>query len=219
MRKARPPRVVAELGRPETTDETAARKAENSRKHRARQTINNLALSLLATLALVAVIVLLVPRSDKPLDRAVDYATVAVEAQRSTRGVLANPALPEGWRSNAAELRTGSADKIQAWYIGFLTPQDQFIGMTQAFDANPSWLAAQLENTLATGTTTVGGIRWTIYDNRDSPDDLGNVRYAMTSEAGSSTYALAGTADPAEFSALAEAIAPDIRESGKGGTQ
>ena len=31
MAEAEPPRVVAELGRPETPEETAARKAENSR--------------------------------------------------------------------------------------------------------------------------------------------------------------------------------------------
>jgi hypothetical protein len=45
-------RVVAELGRPETPAETAARKAESSRLHRQRQTVNNLVYSLIATLGI-----------------------------------------------------------------------------------------------------------------------------------------------------------------------
>ena len=56
-RPSRESRVVAELGRPETAEETAARKAENSRNHRSRQTVNNLVYSLLATLGIVVVIV------------------------------------------------------------------------------------------------------------------------------------------------------------------
>ena len=70
----RPPREVAELGRPETPEETAARKAENSRKHRQRQTLKNLVLALAASLGVVFIIVLLVPRSDGPIDRDVDVA-------------------------------------------------------------------------------------------------------------------------------------------------
>ncbi len=62
----RPPAVVAELGRPETPEETAERKAENSRNHRNRQTVNNLVLSLIATVAVVALIVLFVPRGQTP---------------------------------------------------------------------------------------------------------------------------------------------------------
>ena len=41
------PAIVAELGRPETPDETAERKAETSRKHRAGQTTFNLVVALI----------------------------------------------------------------------------------------------------------------------------------------------------------------------------
>ena len=51
---ARGPRIVAELGRPETPDETAARKAESSRVYRASQNTRNLVAALLVTLAVVA---------------------------------------------------------------------------------------------------------------------------------------------------------------------
>ena len=92
-------RVVAELGRPETPEETAARKAENSRNYRARKTVNNLVYSLLATVGVVVLIVLVVPRSDQPLDRAVDWRAVTAEAQQTREQTLVDPELPEGWRA------------------------------------------------------------------------------------------------------------------------
>ena len=206
----RPQRVVAELGRPETPEETAARKAENSRLHRQRQTVLNLVLSLGASLLVVLVIVLLVPRSDTAMTRDVDVAPIAEQAQVASDDQLAVPELPEGWRANAAELRTSQVDKVTAWYVGYLTPSDEYIGMYQGFDANPTWVAGLLARTLATGTTTIDGVEWTVYDNRDTGDDVGNAKYGLTTEAGDSTFVLLGTGTPEEFETLATALTPTI---------
>ena len=206
----RPPRVVAELGRPETPEETAARKAENSRNHRQRQTVRNLVLALGASLLVVLVIVLLVPRSDAPLERDIDVAAVAEQAQIAIDDELAIPELPEGWRANAAEIRSSAADGVTAWYVGYLTPSDEYIGLYQGVEANPTWVAELLSRTLATGTTTIDGIEYTVYDNRESSDDVGNARYALTTEAGGTTLVLLGTATEAEFATLATALTPTI---------
>ena len=206
----KPPRVVAELGRPETPEETAARKAENSLKHRQRQTLLNLVLALGASLLVVLVIVLLVPRSDAPIEPDIDVAPIAEQAQIASDDPLAVPELPEGWRANAAELRTSSVDGVTAWYVGYLTPSDEYIGMYQGLEANPTWVAGLLERTLATGTTTIDGVEWTVYDNRDTGDDVGNARYGLTTEAGGSTFVLLGTATPEEFLTLATALVPTI---------
>jgi len=202
--------VVAELGRPETPEETAARKAQNSRLHRQRQTVLNLVLSLGASLLVVLVIVLLVPRSDTAMTRDVDVAPIAEQAQVASDDQLAVPELPEGWRANAAELRTSQVDKVTAWYVGYLTPSDEYIGMYQGFDANPTWVAGLLARTLATGTTTIDGVEWTVYDNRDTGDDVGNAKYGLTTEAGDSTFVLLGTGTPEEFETLATALTPTI---------
>lgn len=207
---AREPRVVAELGRPETPEETAARKAENSLKHRQRQTLKNLVLALGASLLVVVVIVLIVPRSSAPIDRDIDVAAVAEQAQIASDEPLAVPQVPEGWRANAAELRTSEADGVTAWYAGYLTPSNEYIGMYQGLEANPTWVSALLERTLATGTTTIDGVEWTVYDNRGNGEDLGNAEYGLTTEAGGSTFVLLGTATPAEFEALAGALVPTI---------
>jgi hypothetical protein len=207
---AREPRVVAELGRPETPEETAARQAENSRKHRQRQTVMNLVLALGASLLVVLVIVLLVPRSDTPIERDIDVADVAAQAQAASDDPLAVPELPEEWRANAAELRRSDVDEVTAWYAGYLTPSDEYVGMYQGFDANATWVAELLARTLATGTTTIDGVEWTVYDNRDSTDDVGNARYGLTTEAGGTTFVLLGTATPEEFETLATELVPTI---------
>ncbi|MDF2574702.1 MAG: hypothetical protein K0S05_1614 [Agromyces sp.] len=207
---ARAPRVVAELGRPETPEETAARQAENSRKHRQRQTVKNLVLALGASLLVVLVIVLLVPRSDTPIERDIDVADVAAQAQAASDDPLAVPELPEEWRANAAELRRSEVDEVTAWYAGYLTPSDEYVGMYQGLDANPTWVAGLLARTLATGTTTIDGVEWTVYDNRDSTDDVGNARYGLATEAGGTTFVLLGTATPEEFETLATELVPTI---------
>ena len=206
----REPRVVAELGRPETPEETAKRKAEDSVKHRQRQTVRNLVGSLVASLAVVAVIVLIVPRSDTPIERDVDVASIAAQAQVGLEQELAVPELPEGWRSNDASLRQSEADGVTAWYAGYLTPSDEYAGMYQGLGANPTWTADLLANTIAVGVVTIDGVEWTVYDNRESDADVGNARYGLVTEAGESTFVLLGTAAPEEFDTLARAIAPAI---------
>jgi hypothetical protein len=207
---ARPPRVVAELGRPETPEETAARLAENSRLHRQRQTLKNLVLALGASLVVMLVLVLLVPRSDTPIEPDIDVAAVAEQAQIASSDPLAVPDLPEGWRANAAELRKSEADGVTAWYAGYLTPSDEYVGMYQGLEANPTWVAGLLERTLATGTTTIDGIDWTVYDNRESNDDVGNARYGLVTEAGGNTFVLIGTATTDEFETIAAALTPTV---------
>jgi hypothetical protein len=213
--RTKPPAVVAELGRPETPEETAARKAQNSANHRNRQTVNNLVYSLLATLALVVVIVLAVPRGNPTADApAVDYATIAQEAQGSEPERLLVPKLPAGWKANNAELRTKTADKVDYWYIGLLTPKGEYIGITQGFDANESWVAEQVNRTMIKGTRDVSGVTWDVYDNRTSNSDSGNVAYALSTEAGRSSIIVFGTADDAEFDTVAATLAGQITQLG-----
>ena len=206
----RAPRVVAELGRPETPEKTRIRLAENSRNYRARKTVNNLVLSLLVTVGAVLVLVLLVPRSEAPVDRPVDFATVAAQVQTGIDEPLLVPDLPAGWRANAAQWRLGGSDKIPSWYIGLLTRGNEFIGLTQGLGANPSWVAAQLKNAPAGDTVTIDGVTWDVYRNTAPEKERGNFDYALVTEAGTSAYLLVGTATEAEFAELAAALSDQI---------
>lgn len=216
-RNSKPPAVVAELGRPETPEETAARKAQNSANHRNRQTINNLIYSLIATLALVAVIVLVVPRGNPTATKPpVDYAAVAQEAQGSEPDRLLVPKLPSTWKSNNAELRTKTADRVDSWYIGLITPKEQFIGVTQGFGANDSWVSDQVAKSRIAGTREIDGVTWDVYDNRAGGSDDGNVEYALVTHAGDSSIIVFGTAVDAEFRTVASSLADQIRSLGGG---
>jgi len=195
--------IVADLGRPETPEEEAARKAESSRRHRDSTTTRNLLIALGVSLALVLFTVLVVVRPEQPPRPAVDYALIA--SQSSASAPLSTPKLPEGWIANDAQLRTGS-DDVAAWYIGFITPENRFASMTQGIDANPSWVSGVIGTVQATGTTTIDGVEWTEYDNRDA-EDPGNYAYVLVAEIDGSTYVLYGTAPDAEFVTLAKAVA------------
>ena len=206
------PKIVAELGRPETPEETFARKQENSRLYRSRKTINNLVYSLLVTVGLVAAVYFLVPRADGEPNWQVDYVAQSEIASQSLGEPLLVPAMPEQWRANAAELRNATNGQVTSWYIGFITPSDKFIAFNEAFDANETWVANELKDYPATGTVTIDGQQWTVYDNR-SMNDAGNVEYAMVTTLGRSTVVLYGTADDAEFEQLATSITADLRSA------
>ena len=89
--------VVAELGRPETPDETASRKAESSRVYRSSQNTRNLVAALLVTLAVVAVIIFAVPRGAPPAAEPIDVAAVAQSISSAEGRTVLVPDVPEEW--------------------------------------------------------------------------------------------------------------------------
>lgn len=186
-----------------SADEIAAIKAQNSREHRAAQTTRNLIWALLATLVVVLFLVLVVVRPNPASLPAIDYGAVASQAQDQLGAPVAAPALPDAWRANEAELR--KSGDIDVWYIGFITPEEQFIALNQGINANATWVDNVLERETSTGTVRIDGIEWTVYDHRKS-DDPGNLAYALVAEVGASTFVLHGTASDVEFETLATAM-------------
>jgi hypothetical protein len=207
--RAKPPRIVAELGRPETPGETAARKAENSRAHRANQTTRNLVLALLASLVLVLFTVLVVVRHNPAPAAPINYRSIAREAQQDITQTVVAPVLPKGWRANDAELKEGNG-KSQTWYVGFLTPKQQFIGLEEGIDTTDAWFGSLLGKIKSTGTTTIDGVRWTTYDQRTASDP-GNFGYSLSTTLDGARIVLHGTADDREFDELATAVASSLK--------
>ena len=201
-------RIVAELGRPETAEETAARKAENTRKHRANQTTRNLILALLASLGIVLFIVLVVVRPIDGPPRDVNYKAIAVQAQVGLKTRLVAPDLPSGWRANNAELQDAD-QKSPTWYIGFLTPKQQFIGLEEGLTTTGAWFGTLLGKARPTGAISLGGIRWAVYNQRDSSDP-GNFAYSLAATVGTTRFVLHGSASTAEFTKLALAVGTDL---------
>jgi hypothetical protein len=204
--------IVAELGRAETAQEIADRKAAASAAHRNNQTILNLVIALAASLLVVFVIVVIVVRPDQSgPPRDVDWVSVAHDAQQSVPTKLVVPRLPKTWSANRAELvdAKSAPDGIASWQIGFITPSTQYIGLVQGFKTDTTWVSTQLEQKKPTGDASFGGFRWQVYDHR-TDDHPGNLAYALVTTVGDSTVVLAGTASDAEFAALATEISGEL---------
>jgi hypothetical protein len=210
-RNPKKPAVSADLGRPETPEETAARKSEQSRLYRARKTINNLVYSLLVTVGLAVVIYFLVPHSEPTPNWAVDYVQISAQAQGTVTSPLDTPVMPSDWKANKAELKLSPSDKVVVWYIGFITPTSTYIGYRQGLDANDTWRASVLKDLKATGTKKIGGVEWTEYDNR-SAEQPGNLAYALVTVAGGDVFVLNGNADNKDFEAIATKVASGLPE-------
>lgn len=206
------PRIVAELGRPETPEEAAARRAENSRLYRSRKTINNLLYSLLVSLALVAVIYFLVPRPDNEPNWAIDYVAASEEASQTLGYKVLVPGLPETWRANAAELRNSTGNAVTSWYIGFITPENQFIAYNEAVNADSTWVSNTLNDLPPSSEKVIAGQTWTVYDNR-TVEGAGNAEYGLVTQKGDITIVLLGTASDLEFEQLATSITADLESA------
>lgn len=208
----KPAPIVAELGRPETPSETAARKAESSRVYRASQNFRNLIAALIVTVAVVAVIVFAVPRGEPVPPKPIDLAGIAVNVEDTMSGPVLVPEIPKDWRVNGAELQSTSA--IPVWDIVAAPDGEKdrgFLHITQAFGADSSWAPQVLNGIAPTSETEVGGLTWDVFEIAN-PDDNGNVSYAIGTQAGDDYILLYGSMSAKDTAAFAENLIPQIIE-------
>lgn len=199
--------IVAELGRPETPEETAARKANDSRLYRQRKTVNNLVFSLLVSLGAVLIIFLMVPReAGDYAERTVNISALAAESSRAIDRELIAPEVPETWLPRQAVLRTEGS--ITYWQMHYITENEAYATVIQAFDANggevsEAWVASKLENQDPTGTEQMAGADWTVYDHPDRNPDGANMVFGMEHTSADSTLLVFGTDRPEVLRMLA----------------
>jgi hypothetical protein len=182
-------------------------------KRRAKQTVNNLVLALLASLGVMLAIILVVPRDDSNRIQPVDYKSIAAEAQASSGQQIIAPELPAEWWSNSARWSPKPADGVQNWYVGFVGPKNQYVGLTQAFGINPTWLAFQLKNSAKTGTQAVGNRTWDVYEALERGDTPKTKDFMMVLNYNATdTAILYGVANPEDFVSIATAIQSELDE-------
>lgn len=202
--------IVAELGRPETPEETAARKAEFSRNYRASQNFRNLIAALLITLAVVAVVIFAVPRGERASETKVDVAAVAADVETTMGSPAIVPKLDDFWRVNAAELQGGATVVWNITVAPAAEDERGFIRIAQAFDDDSSWAPQMLNGTAATDTTRIGGLEWDVYSLGRDTDD--NVSYAIGTQAGDDYILLYGSRSADSTAELAESLVPQIND-------
>lgn len=201
-------RIVAELGRPETPEETANRKAEASRVYRASQNTRNLIAALLVTLAVVAVIVFAVPRGTPPEREPIDVTAEAERVAAAEKRTVIAPEVPETWRVNRAAVE--SDESVRAWTVVYAPPGDgaPFLRIAQGFDADEGWTTRLLAGSAPEDSTTIDGIVWDSYQL--DAERTGNVSVALAARAGADTVVIYGVADAQTLETAAEAVSDQI---------
>jgi hypothetical protein len=205
----RGPRIVAELGRPETPEETADRKAESSRVYRSSQNVRNLIAALLATLAVVVVIVFAVPRGTPPEREPIDVSAVAADIAASEDRTVITPELSDGWVVNNARIEgNGPVRAFTVVYAPAGEDERGFLRVAQGFDADESWAARVLSGSAPQDTVTIDGITWERYDL--DADRTGNITVALATDAGADTVLIYGAASEKALEETARSVTDQI---------
>ena len=204
-----PQRVVAELGRPETPDETAARKAESSRVYRSSQTFRNLIAAIIVTVVVVFIVIFGVPRGELPERESIDPAPIAEQASESLGRSVIVPAVPSDWRVNIAEVSSDGGSS--SWSIAYVPDDEGFIRFAQAFDTDELWARSALAGTAPTETLQIEGVEWDVFEPAD-PSRAANISYALGTQAGADYVLLYGAVSPEQAAELATIVASDVKE-------
>jgi len=205
----REPRIVAELGRPETPEETADRKAESSRIYRSSQNVRNLIAALLATLAVVIVIIAAVPRGTPPPSDPIDVAAVSEGIAASEGRTVITPDMSDAWVVNRAGIEGNGG--VRAFTVVY-APADEdrrgFLRVAQGFDADEAWPARVLSGAAPQNTVTIDGITWDRYEL--DPDRTGNISVALATDAGADTVLIYGAASAHALEETARSVTDQI---------
>lgn len=136
----------------------------------------------------------------------VDVATIARNATGVAGFTPVTPDTGDTFKPNYARWESGSGSGVPTWEIGFLTPKENFIGLTQTNQANPTWVLQQTENLPVTGTRSAGGQEWELRDS-------GKEKRSMVLEYRGTTIVLSGTAKLEEFATLAAAVVKSAEQA------
>lgn len=176
--------------------------SDSAAKHRAKQTVNNLLLSLLATSGLVLVLVLIVPRDDSSRHQPVDFVSVASSTEAATSNNVFTPTLPDDWWANAARWSPGT-DGVDTWYLGLVGGQNQFVSVKQAFNYNATWLALETAGYLPDTASSDSNPKWL---KLTKLEDVKGDPTIWVYELPNQVFILKGTATASEFSTFANQI-------------
>lgn len=175
-------------------------------QRRARQTLINLLLSLGATVGVMVLLVLLVPRDDSNQVQPVDYLAIAEQASTQAPGILLVPTIPLDWYSNAARYRSSAQDGVANWYVGFVGPNSEFLAMTQGLEVNQTWMQLMLESNKPTGEVVIAGKTWKVFESVRENNRARSKDYMMVLEYENNAVFVYGVAPRASLEDLASQL-------------
>jgi hypothetical protein len=175
-------------------------------QRRARQTLINLLLSLAATVGVMVLLVLAVPRDDSNRLQPVDYQSIAEQASSEAPGELLVPTIPVDWYSNAARFQSSAQDGVANWYVGFVGPNNEFVAMTQGLDVNQTWMQLMIESNKPTADVVISGKTWKVFESVRENNPPKSKDYMMVLEYENNAVFVYGVAPRANLEDLASQL-------------
>jgi hypothetical protein len=185
--------------------------SDSAARHRARQTVINLILALGASIGLVVTLVLIVPRDDSSRIREIDYTAISQKAQEDSGFDVITITPPENWWSNNAMLTTNNIDTVPVFKAGFVGSDIKYVGYTQAFNANPTWLALSLNGKVLSKQYSSKHYKWDVYESIVKNEPKKTMDYIMVLNYKNQDYMLVyGVAEDSEFKTFIDSIDEEL---------
>lgn len=194
---------------PETTTEPAPPAQQVVAPKRISQTLLDMVRSLGLMVVIIGVTLIFVPNLIHPGKSSrvqpADFSSDAVGFHQVTgQPALVPQGLPAGWYANGATF-TRSGPSSAHLHIGWVTPDQKYVGLEESNSAAGGFIAAVLgrRGSVPTGSVSFSGSGWDL--RTSSAGEL-----ALTSTKDGITVVLVGSASAAQEQELAAALQPDL---------
>lgn len=128
---------------------------------RMRQTVGDMVRSLAIVLAVVGVLLLVTWRPQPDPVREVDVAPVLAVARSQAAFPVVLPVGMADYRPTSVRWeKTPASGDAPAWHVGYVTPQTQYVQVSQAAGVSEAFVAEQTGNAVIAGEVLVDGVPW-----------------------------------------------------------
>lgn len=153
------------------------------RKPFLQQSYGDMVRSLLLFVAVIALVYgcnRVFAEDREPPVTTVDYSSQLDRAEGlADYEVLAPQGLPDGWRATSVDVEQAD-EEVVAWHLGFLTPDDRYVGLEQTNgDLDPA-VAEQIDISATSETVEVIGRSWRVYRSEVRDNALVHVEEGVT---------------------------------------
>jgi hypothetical protein len=156
---------------------------------------------LVIPVLLLAGFVALKQRGHDPVREITYTQELAGAREKAAYPVVAPVGLDSGWRATSVRL-TDEGDGRSLWHMGWLSPEDNYVGLEQSDDGRDDLLEQLFQGTREDGSSLVVGQTWErLREVGDDPAD-----YALMRSVDGVTTVVLGRGGYAELEAFAETL-------------
>lgn len=130
---------------------------------RMKQTVGDMVRSMAVVLAVVAALMLVTWRPDPDPVRVVDTVPITNLAVSRAGFPILIPTLNDLRATSVRWEPTIESGDVPVWHIGYVTPEDQYLQITQSTVSDPEYLEEQTLQGEITGIVSINGSEWQTY--------------------------------------------------------